>query len=106
MQRLGGFIKTNMKSKSVLARQINAGLVVEFVNEQIKTLWGKIGKDYAKAISLKDKILKINCGHSVMAQELTFKKQRIVDLVNEKFGSGTIIRITIVQKGIEKEKEM
>lgn len=105
MQRLGGFITKNMKTKSVLARQINAGLIVEFVNEQIKELWGKIGKDNAKAVSLKDKIVKINCAHSVMAQELQFKKQRIVDIVNEKFGSGTVIRVTIVQKGIEKEEE-
>ena len=104
MQTLGGFLKKSMKSKSVLARQINPGLVCEFVNEKILELWGKMGQENAKAISFKNKLLKINCAHSVMAQELSFKKQRIINLVNEKFGNDSVIRAIIVQKGIERSE--
>ena len=106
MDTLGKLLKTTMKSKSVLSRQISAGLIVEFVNEKIAELWGKIGQKQAKAVSYKGKRIKIHVANAVMASELRFKKQRIINFVNNKFGPDLVIDVNIMQKGVEKEIEM
>ena len=106
MDTLGKLLKKTMKSKSTLSRQISAGLIVESVNEKIAELWGKIGQKQAKAVSYKGKRIKIHVANAVMASELRFKKQRIINFVNNKFGPDLVIDVNIVQKGVEKEIEM
>ena len=106
MDTIGKLLRSSMKSKSTLSRQISAGLIVEFVNEKIAELWGNIGKKQAKAISFSNKRIKIACTSAVMASELKFKKQRIINSVNDKFGKDLVYDVNIVQKGVEKELEM
>ena len=91
--------------KSPLAGRITASLVVEFVNEEIKSLWGKKGAEQAKAISLKSQIVKITCANAMIGQEISFKKNSLTNSVNSKFGERTVKKIQIVQKGIEKPAE-
>jgi len=92
-----------MKKKTVFAKQVQAGLVSEEANQIIQSLWGKIGKEQAWAISLKNNILKLGCANAIMAQELRFKQYKIQDQLNKKFGPNTVKRVKIVQKGVEKQ---
>ncbi|NQT49310.1 DUF721 domain-containing protein [Candidatus Kuenenbacteria bacterium] len=89
--------------KSPLANQIRSSLVIEYANETIRQFWGKKGAEQAKAVSLKRQIIKIVCQNSIIAQELNFKKTKIIELVNQKFLADTVKKLQIVQKGIEKD---
>ena len=92
-------------SKGSLGRQVKASLMVEFANEKLKEFWGKAGAGQAKAISIKNFILTISCQNSIIAQEVNFKKTKLVDLINEKFGSTCVKKVKIVQRGVEKQPE-
>lgn len=61
--------------------------------------------EQARAVSLKRQIAKIICENSIIAQELNFKKNSMIDSANDKFGEGTVKKVKIVQKGIENQAE-
>lgn len=83
--------------------RVQASLVVEFANEKLKEIWGNKVSTQAKAQSLKNGVLTLYCANSIIAQELNFKERSLIRLVNEKFGSNTIEKLKIVQKGVEKQ---
>lgn len=103
MDNLKSLIKKRFK-KSVLSQQIAASLIVEYADQKIREFWGNKGAEQAKAISLKSFVLKINCANSIIAQELGFKKNALIQRVNEKFPN-SIKRVNIVQRGIVKYDE-
>ena len=90
--------------KSVLGRQVTASLLVEFVNEKIVEFWGKATLNQAHALSVKNGLLKIVCTNAIIAQELKLKQSDLIRTVENNFGSGTVKRVKIVQKGVEKEE--
>ncbi len=91
-------IMANKFQKSPMAKQITASLIIEFANKKISELWGKKGAEMARAVSLKKQILKIICQNAIIAQEISFKKNTIIEAVNQKFTQGTVKKINIVQK--------
>ncbi|MEK7159014.1 MAG: DciA family protein [Patescibacteria group bacterium] len=103
MDNLKSIIKKRFK-KSVLSQQIAASLIVEYADQKIREFWGNKGAEQAKAVSLRSFILKINCSNSIIAQELGFKKNTLIRLINEKFPNA-VKRVNIVQKGIVKYDE-
>ncbi len=101
MDSLSKIFSTRMV-KGSLAGQIQSGLVVEFVGVVIQNLWGKKGRELARAVSLKKQILKLEAKNSIIAQELNFKKNDIISQINTKFGQNTVKRVNIVQTSIER----
>lgn len=100
MDTLGKLLGSKM-GKSVLARQINAGLIIEYANELIVQHWGKFGKEKAEAISLKNHTLTVHVQVPIMAQEFKFKQNKFIHSINTKFGQVSVKRIKIVIKGLE-----
>ena len=95
-------ILTSRFKKKPLAKQIMAGMVVEFANGLMKEYWGKKGHELVRVISLKSQILKIETANSIIAQELNFKKNSIIEAINQKFGSQIVKKLKIVQTSIER----
>jgi hypothetical protein len=106
MEEFSKLIKARVTKNSVLGKQVQAGLVVEFVNEQIQQFWGKKARDLAKARYLKSGMVTITAVNPVMAQELKFKQYKIIDNINTKFGDSTVKKIRIVIKGVDKVDEI
>lgn len=88
-------------SSSVLGRQVTASLLVEFVNEKIKEMWGKAVLNQAHALSVKNNLLKIVCTNAIIAQEINLRKAELLREIEKNFGSGAVKRVKIVQKGVE-----
>jgi predicted nucleic acid-binding Zn ribbon protein len=105
MQSLGGIMHSSFKKRITLTTQVQAGLVVEFINNLILEFWGKKGKEQAKATVFKNKIVTIITKNSLMAQEIKFKQNKILLTVNEHFGYKTINQLRIVAGGIDKKEE-
>lgn len=103
MERLNFIIRKAYPQKSPLARQAQAGLVVQFVNQKIKELWGQKAQAQARALHLKSGVLTVACQHAVMAQELRFKESRIKQMVAEKFPGNVLRKFKIITKTIEEE---
>jgi hypothetical protein len=103
MDNLKSIIKKRFK-KSTLSSQIQASLIVEYADQKIREFWGNKGAEQAKAVSLKSFVLKINCANSIIAQELGFKKNTLIQLVNEKFPN-SVKRLNIVQRGVVKYED-
>jgi hypothetical protein len=79
---------------------VQAALVVELVNQLIIELWGRKGAEQSKAVSFKGQTIKIKCENQIIAQEIGFKKRRILDAVNARFSVGAK-KINIVQCPVE-----
>jgi hypothetical protein len=101
MDTLGKLLNSKFTKKSTFHRQVKSGLVVEYANSLIQQQWGQLGAEQIKAVSLRSNKLKIHTTNSIVAQELKFKQNKIINGVNLKFGPNTVERINIVQKGVE-----
>jgi len=100
---LGNLMKERF-GKSVIGRQVTAGLLVEFVNEKIKEMWGKAALNQAHALSVKNSLLKIVCSSAIMAQEINLRKGELLREIEKNFGGNAVKRVKIVQKGVEIEQ--
>lgn len=98
-EQLGSIMK-NLMSGTAFAKNVQTALVVEFANRLIREFWGKCGAGQAKAISLKNRLLKIECQNAIIAQEIGLKKNRIIKQINEKFGADIIFKIKTVLKAV------
>lgn len=101
MDSLGNLLNKKLQFRTTLVKQVTASLVVEFANEKIKEFWGQKASEQGKAVSLSKAVLTINCTNSVMAQELKFKHNKLINEINNKFGVNTVKKLKIVQKGVE-----
>lgn len=106
METIGQCLKNRLRQKSTLAKQVQASLIVEFANEKIVEFWGKKGAEQARAVSLKSQILKIHCDNSIIAQEMNFKKMRLLSCLEKKFGGGAVQKLKIVQSGAAKREDI
>ena len=97
-------MKRNFKSKSIKtildnmiswSKSLNSGLN----NVKVQKLWeqtmGSNVNSYTKEVNLKDKTLYISLSSSVLRQELSYGKQKIVDLINEEIGNEIITKIVL-----------
>tara|TARA_B100000795_G_scaffold87197_1_gene63486 strand:+ start:2618 stop:2914 length:297 start_codon:yes stop_codon:yes gene_type:complete len=97
-------MKRNFRSKSIKtildnmisgSKSLNSGLN----NVKVQKLWeqtmGSNVNSYTKEVNLKDKTLYISLSSSVLRQELSYGKQKIVDLINEEIGNEIITKIVL-----------
>jgi hypothetical protein len=92
-------------TKGPLMKQVEAGLVVEAANKILVALWGAQIDKMAKALSLKRGTLTFECANSIISQEISFKSRQILKQLRTDFGEQAVLKLKIVQKGIENEVE-
>ena len=86
--------------KSVLNNLIDKNSLNDGLNNvKIQSLWKKtMGgnvNSYTTEIYLKKKTLYVSLSSSVLRQELSYGKQKIVDLINEEIGKNLINKIVL-----------
>ena len=68
-------------------------------NVKIQRLWEKtMGSNinsYTTEINLKNKTLYVNLSSSVLRQELSYGKQKIIDLLNSEVGESIVTKIVL-----------
>jgi hypothetical protein len=106
MQKIGNVMSSAFAGKSVFRKQVHASMVTVFCNELILGLWGKFGREQAKALHFKKNIITISAANSLIAQELKFKNNQLLRDLNKKFGPDMVKRIKIIQKGIDKSDDL
>ena len=97
-------MKRNFESKSLKnvigniidsSNKLNSGLN----NIKVQNLWrevmGNNVNSYTNEIVLKKNTLYVNLSSSVLRQELSFGKQKIVDLLNKELGKTVIMKIVL-----------
>lgn len=97
-------MKRNFESKSLKnvigniidsSNKLNSGLN----NIKVQNLWrevmGNNVNSYTNEIVLKKNTLYVNLSSSVLRQELSFGKQKIVDLLNKELGKNIIKKIVL-----------
>ena len=97
-------MKRNFKSKSIKtildnmisgSNTLNSGLN----NVKIKKLWeetmGTNVNSYTNEVILKNKTLYVNISSSALRQELSYGKEKIVDLINKEIGNVIITKIVL-----------
>jgi hypothetical protein len=74
---------------------LNSGLN----NVKVQKIWeqtmGSNVNSYTKEVNLKNKTLYISLSSSVLRQELSYGKQKIVDLINKEIGNEIITKIVL-----------
>jgi predicted nucleic acid-binding Zn ribbon protein len=93
---------TIKKILPVSVRKLGLGQVLE-LNDIVSDwdnilgeLFGEGFKNKAKPISLKDKVLTVDCLNSVWASELQIKQPMISARINRKFGKEMVQRIRFI----------
>ena len=94
--------------KSVLNNLIDKNSLNDGLNNvKIQSLWKKtMGgnvNSYTTDIYLKKKTLYVSLSSSVLRQELSYGKQKIVDLINEEIGNNLINKI-VFQTNLSEKK--
>jgi hypothetical protein len=97
-------MKRNFESKSLKnvigniidsSNKLNSGLN----NIKVQNLWrevmGNNVNSYTNEIILKKNTLYVNLNSSVLRQELSFGKQKIIDLLNKELGKTVIKKIVL-----------
>ena len=97
-------MKRNFESKSLKnvigniidsSNKLNSGLN----NIKVQNLWrevmGNNVNSYTNEIILKKNTLYVNLSSSVLRQELSFGKQKIIDLLNKELGKTIITKIVL-----------
>jgi hypothetical protein len=97
-------MKRNFESKSLKnvlgniigsSNKLNSGLN----NIKVQNLWrevmGNNVNSYTNEIVLKKNTLYVNLNSSVLRQELSFGKQKIIDLLNKELGKTVIKKIVL-----------
>jgi len=88
------------KIKSILNNIIdNSSLKVGLNNVKIQSVWKKIMgsniNSYTSDISLKKRTLYVKLSSSVLREELSYGKEKIIKILNEEFGEVIIDKIVL-----------
>ena len=86
--------------KSILNNIIdNSSLKVGLNNVKIQSIWKKIMgsniNSYTSDISLKKRTLYVKLSSSVLREELSYGKEKIIKILNEEFGEVIIDKIVL-----------
>jgi len=90
----------NLLSKRVrqsgLSSSIQNALVIEEFVKIVQEIWGdKIAKKI-KPIYLKNKKMIVSCSNSVIAQDVNFNRDRIIESLNNKFNAEVVQKVILV----------
>ena len=88
------------KIKSILNNIIdNSSLKVGLNNVKIQSVWKKMMgsniNSYTSDISLKNRTLYVKLSSSVLREELSYGKEKIIKILNEEFGEVIIDKIVL-----------
>tara|TARA_B100001175_G_scaffold307834_1_gene307492 strand:+ start:1003 stop:1296 length:294 start_codon:yes stop_codon:yes gene_type:complete len=88
------------KIKSILDNIIdNSSLKVGLNNVKIQSVWKKMMgsniNSYTSDISLKNRTLYVKLSSSVLREELSYGKEKIIKILNEEFGEVIIDKIVL-----------
>ncbi len=92
--------QNEMLLKDVLSNMIKEYRLKANLNEtKIRSCWeevmGKSIANYTTKIELKKNILILNISSASLSQELSFRKEKIMQLVNEKLGEKCVAEVQI-----------
>jgi len=82
--------------QSGFSQQVKTSLIIENFEKIIREIFGPNISKKIKPLYLKDKVLTVACLSSVVAQELNFKKNEIINDIWLKLGEETIKDIKII----------
>ena len=77
------------------SNSLNSGLNSVKVQKIWEQTMGSNVNSYTKEVNLKNKTLYISLSSSVLRQELSYGKQKIVDLINKEIGNEIITKIVL-----------
>ena len=82
--------------KSGISEKVQAALLLDEFDGIVKEIFGHKITNKVKPLYVKNKILTIACLSSIVAQEIKFKEERIVDELNKKATSHSIDRLRYI----------
>jgi len=82
--------------QSGFSQRVKTSLIIENFEKIIREIFGLNISKKIKPLYLKDKVLTVTCLSSVVAQELNFKKNEIINDIWLKLGEETIKDIKII----------
>ena len=82
-------------NKFIEKNSLNSGLN----NVKVQNLWKKTMGDnvnsYTNEVILKNQTLYISLSSSILRQELSYGKDKIIELINKEFGKSTVKKIVL-----------
>jgi len=84
------------KSRSKLARPIAASVILDKFKKVCEQNLSPTVFNGTKFISYKDKIIKIECVNSAIAQEVKLNQQKLLDILNKKEGRQIAEKLSII----------
>ena len=82
-------------NKFIEKNSLNSGLD----NVKVQNLWKKTMGDnvnsYTNGVILKNQTLYISLSSSILRQELSYGKDKIIELINKEFGQSTVKKIVL-----------
>jgi len=96
MEHISKFLGKRIK-QSGFSQQVKTSLIIEEFEKKIKEIFGANLSKKIKPLYIKNRILTIACLSSVMAQEISFKKNEIIEAINKIFKEEVLreIRFTL-----------
>ena len=82
-----------MVQRAGISRQLEASMVCEAVDKEIKRIFGDRLGGQAKALYYRENTLTLAVLNSVLAQEIRFREAEMLDFLNKRFGEGKVERI-------------
>lgn len=89
MKSIGDIFKQR-HGRSALLRGVEAALVCEALELMFIIEWGEGVKEMMKILHFKNKKITIACMHSALSTEIKLKEKKFLDMLNKKFGEGTV----------------
>ena len=93
-------LNDNLKIKDVLKEFVNKNNLQDGLNKvDVKDAWenlmGKGVNNYTKSVSLKNNTLYVTLSSSVLREELSYGKEKIINMLNEELGKELIKKLIL-----------
>ena len=92
MISLGSLLQKRVQ-QSGFGRQVEAARIIECAKKELVKIFHKDALAYMQPVVVKDRVLQVRVGSSVVAQELRLREKDIVEAVNKTLGQNVINRL-------------
>ncbi len=86
----------NAVQRAGVSRQVEAATVVESFNRLAPEILGETIAHSAKAIYVRNNILTVECGSSLIMQEVRYREPEIIQALNKQAGGQVVEKIKYV----------
>ncbi|PIR92046.1 hypothetical protein COU01_03845 [Candidatus Falkowbacteria bacterium CG10_big_fil_rev_8_21_14_0_10_44_15] len=86
----------NAVQRAGVSRQVEAASVVELFNRLAPEMLGKTIAREAKAVYVRNNILTVECGSSLIMQELRYREPKIIQAINQQAGGRAVEKIRFI----------